>query len=442
MAINEELDAYLRSLYGAEPVEFAADVTPAPLALTERPRFRNMLEGEIDPATGETVRPSALQRIRESMEVEVAGDRREADLLAEQAGLALLEGGKAPTQAAGAARAPLPAGAAIRAQPVAYLDALTAAQQQDELSAGIRRLNDPAEQLARIQSRGVYQPMGLAAAPSAVSQLQQRQQAVQDYLRQQREAERAPLEIELLRAQAERARRPPGGVVETEALKKLREATAAEREASAAAKLRPPALKPARPPSAAPSKEERITTGLRREFEAQPAVKSFGDVQAAFGKVSEAAKGGSPASDLSMLYSYAKLLDPGSVVRESEFQTMAQTGAFGDKVAAAVKKLAVGERLTDAQRADFVKAAKQQFGVYGKQFDEAAQRYEGLAKKSGVAPEDVVFRRKAFVQQPEAAPVGGAALVRVRRKSDGGIVEVSESMAAELEKAGKAERVR
>ena len=104
---------------------------------------------------------------------------------------------------------------------------------------------------------------------------------------------------------------------------------------------------PAKPPKPTTglTREERITTDLRREVEAQPAGKAFGDVQSAYGKVSEAAKGNSPASDLSMLYSYAKLLDPGSVVRESEFQTMAQTGAFGDKVAAAVKKLAVGERL-------------------------------------------------------------------------------------------------
>jgi hypothetical protein len=168
-------------------------------------------------------------------------------------------------------------------------------------------------------------------------------------------------------------------------------------------------------------------------------VKSFGDVQAAFGKVSEASKGGSPASDLSMLYSYAKLLDPGSVVRESEFQTMAQTGAFGDKVAAAVKKVAVGERLTEAQRADFVKAARQQLSVYEKQFNETANRYETLAKKSNVEPEDVVFRRAAFLDGDKSA--AAPSKVKVRRKSDGKIVEIPSTSVQQLVAAGAVEVV-
>lgn len=420
MAVNEDVEAYLRSLY-PESVDFGADVTPMPQALEERPHFRSMLEGEVDPVTGETVRPSALQRIREEAALSARLQGQEADVLAEQAGAALL-GGASPT-----ATATLPAGAVPRMTaetgvPMGYLDALEAAQREDVLAGGIRRVGDPIEHLARIQSRGAYQPMGIAAAPSAVAQLQQRRQAVQDFIRQQREAERAPLELELLRAQAERMRRPAGGIVETEALKRLREATAKQREAQAEAALKPKPARPAAPlrPSAASTKEERITTGLRREFEAQPVVKTYGEVQSAFGKVSEAAKGGSPATDLSMLYNYAKLLDPGSVVRESEFQTMAQTGAFGDKVAAAVKRLAVGERLTESQRADFVKAAKQQFDVYGKQFDEAATRYEGLAKKSGVAPEDVVFRRKAFTEAAAAPttemPVATETLPEEKRK--------------------------
>lgn len=423
MATNEEVEAYLRGLYGAEPVEFAPELTPTPMALEERPRFRNMLEGEVDPVTGATLRPSALQRIRETAEIGAEQNRREADLLSEQAALALFQGGGIEAAEAPAGeRVPLPRGMPQPTPDMGYLDALTQAQRQDDLTASLRRLNDPAEQLARIQSRGIYQPMGLAAAPSAVSQLQQRQQAVADFIRQQREAERAPLELDLLRAQAERQRRPAGGIVETEALKRLREATAKQREAQAEAALKAKPVRLAAPlrPSAAPTKEERITTGLRREFEAQPVVKTYSDVQSAFGKVSEAAKGGSPATDLSMLYNYAKLLDPGSVVRESEFQTMAQTGAFGDKVAAAVKRVAVGERLTDAQRADFVKAAKQQFDVYGKQFDEAATRYEGLAKKSGVAPEDVVFRRKAFTEAAAAPaaemPVATETLPEEKRK--------------------------
>jgi hypothetical protein len=246
MAINEDVEAYLRGLYPPESVEFPPDLTPMPMALEERPRFRNMLEGEVDPVTGETVRPSALQRIRETAEIGAEQNRREADLLAEQAALSLFQGGgMEAAEAPAGERVPLPRGMPQPPPDMGYLDALTQAQRQDDLAASLRRLNDPAEQLARIQSRGIYQPMGLAAAPSAVSQLQQRQQAVADFIRQQREAERAPLELDLLRAQAERQRRPAGGIVETEALKRLREATAKQREAQAEAALKPKPVRPA-----------------------------------------------------------------------------------------------------------------------------------------------------------------------------------------------------
>lgn len=235
MAVNEELDAYLRGLYGAEPVEFAPDLTPTPMALEERPRFRNMLEGEVDPVTGETVRPSALQRIRETAEIGAAQDRREADLLAEQAGLALLEGGGV---AASGERAPLPRGISQPPPAMGYLDALTEAQQQDALAASLRRLNDPAEQLARIQSRGIYQPMGLAAAPSAVSQLQQRQQAVADFLRQQRE-ERTEARMESREQRADM--QTMANMARAEALNKaqqLKDALAAGRQPFEIAKLK------------------------------------------------------------------------------------------------------------------------------------------------------------------------------------------------------------
>lgn len=372
MAINEEVDSYLRDLYlrslnpdeamPGEPV----DETPVfdyRGAAAERPKFEEL-------QTTDAERPEALG---------------------------------------------------------SYLSALREAQRQDIATRALSGVLSSAEQIARIQSRGAFQPTGMPSMPSAVSQLEQQQRAVFDYLRQQRDAEQAAVDAEYKRALSARMAQPRMAAKTEEELELLSERAQTERArqeelaARAEKSRREPAIRPVvkvtKPErvSAALTREERIATGLRKEFEAQPAVKSFGDVQAAFGKVSEASKGGSPASDLSMLYSYAKLLDPGSVVRESEFQTMAQTGAFGDKVAAAVKKVAVGERLTEAQRADFVKAARQQLSVYERQFDETAKRYETLAKKSNVAPDDVVFRRTAFV---------GPSTVKVRRKSDGKVVEV------------------
>jgi len=463
MAVNEEVEAYLRSLYAQPEAEFVPFASPeAAVAFqpdmtpqAERPRFGSMLEGQVDPVTGRTLRKPAIQAVREARMAELTPMEAEAEAASLAFGEAMLGAAPMGTQT----RAPLPAGmpSAGAGGPMAYMDALAAAQREDELAAGIGRILPSVEQVAQIQSRGAYRPTGLGAVPSAVSRVQQRQAAVADFLRQQREGELLAAQLDAMRALAEQRRREPTQrePVETEAQRKQREAAAEASRALAAKRRQPPTTPRAGAPRAsqAPTREERLTGGLRREFEAQQAVKSFGEVQSAFGKVSEAAKGGSPASDLSMLYSYAKLLDPGSVVRESEFQTMAQTGAFGDKVAAAVKKLAIGERLTEAQRADFVKAARQQFAVYGKQFDEAANRYETLAKKAGVAPEDVVFRRKAFVEPKEqlapaeastALAPAPAGMVRIKDNKTQRVKEFPEADAMKLvgDPSGRFEVVR
>lgn len=436
MAVNEELDAYLRGLYGAEPVEFAPDLTPTPMALEERPRFRSMLEGEVDPVTGETVRPSALQRIRETAEIGAAQDRREADLLAEQAGLALLEGGGV---AASGERAPLPRGAAPTA-PMGYLDALTEAQQQDALAASLRRLNDPAEQLARIQSRGIYQPMGLAAAPSAVSQLQQRQQAVADFIKQQREAERAPVELDLLRAQAERQRRPAGGIVETEALKKLREATAEERSARAVAALRP---KPSRPAAVkrdivAEKKadyERRLKEGIPVGYELRPG--SQPTVQQRQDAAKLTVSGDVVRENLDGIRGL--LSSPAAVANPATRQLLAQQGQFIKTQLRVLEDLGVPSG-PDAKILDQLIGDPE--SLTGEVLDTTRQKLDALQKYVAARVQATTFR---YGLQPTELPPKAAApapsVVRVRRKSDGGVVEVSEAVANKLVAAGKAERV-
>lgn len=405
--MDAQLEEYLRKRRGpvgleeedvesADPGDMDRSLSPEPLALRERPRFDSLMAG--------------LDAPRLQAEADVALERGAADDVADMAGRRLGRDGVplAAGAVAASARKALAVGRGVPAPTdeggaSGYLAALRKAQKADDLSAAIARLGNAGEQFAEVASRGAYKANPLPAMPSEVSKEERRRAVVAEYLKQKRDDALADADIRLKNAHADYFGKPKPAAPAKPVLSQEQFDRLTESQIDANNRRGQP--RPSRPPSpfTGLTREERLSTDLRREFESQPAVKTFGDVQSAYGKVSEAAKGNSPASDLSMLYSYAKLLDPGSVVRESEFQTMAQTGAFGDKVAAAVKKLAIGERLTEAQRADFVKAARQQFDVYGKQFDESAARYESLAKKFGVTPEDVVFRRKAFVQGEQAA---------------------------------------
>lgn len=212
MAVNEELDAYLRGLYGLQDQTRTVAYVPP----MEKPYI---IEEEAEPQLGPVFQPPP---------------EAESAAMPQGAGPAM------PARQPLAPSAAPQAGAAAPApgMDMGYLDALTEAQRQDELTAGMRRLNDPMEQLAQIQSRGIYRPMGLGPIPSAVGQLAQRRAAVEDFLRQQRE-ERGEARVEAREKRADA--QVMADMARIEALQRaqeLKDALAAGRQPFEIAKLK------------------------------------------------------------------------------------------------------------------------------------------------------------------------------------------------------------
>ena len=110
-------------------------------------------------------------------------------------------------------------------------------------------------------------------------------------------------------------------------------------------------------------------TGLRKEFAS--ASGTFEDVRNSYDRVQASTKDPSAAGDLALIFNYMKMLDPASVVRESEFATAANAGSVPDRIRGQYNRVLRGERLAEAQRADFV----HQSGVL---FDSASERQDGL----------------------------------------------------------------
>jgi hypothetical protein len=114
-------------------------------------------------------------------------------------------------------------------------------------------------------------------------------------------------------------------------------------------------------------------------------------IQATMAKIQVSSKDHSPAGDLSLIFSYMRLLDPSSAVREQEFRN-AETAApllqkYGLEKYARVWR---GERLTPDQRADFVARAKEIYSEIKTQKSELDSLYRGRAKRWGVNVEDVL----------------------------------------------------
>ena len=98
--------------------------------------------------------------------------------------------------------------------------------------------------------------------------------------------------------------------------------------------------------------KESNVQAMRREFNALS--KSFIDVKESFQKIQESSRNPSAFGDISLIFGYMKMLDPTSVVRETEFATAANAGSIPTRVQNLWNRALSGERLTDAQRADIV----------------------------------------------------------------------------------------
>lgn len=152
-----------------------------------------------------------------------------------------------------------------------------------------------------------------------------------------------------------------------------------------------------------------MVTELRKERLSSPTTKATQEVAVAYNKIQSAAKNSSAAGDLSLIFSYMKILDPGSTVREGEFANAQNAGGIEDRVRNVYNKVKSGERLSDAQRADFVSQAQ---NLYQAQIDaqnNLDNQYRALAKKHNLDPDDILFTVQA--NEPEQKKDGAPGTV-------------------------------
>jgi hypothetical protein len=125
---------------------------------------------------------------------------------------------------------------------------------------------------------------------------------------------------------------------------------------------------------------------LRDEY--NTLTKDFRVVQDAHEKIKNVASTG--AGDMSLLYSFIKLLDPGSVVRESEFAAAAASGSFGERVQGAMQRVLTGQRLSDNLRNDFIREADNLYTSQKRGTDRLTESYTGIAKRMGLNPGNII----------------------------------------------------
>lgn len=132
------------------------------------------------------------------------------------------------------------------------------------------------------------------------------------------------------------------------------------------------------------------TLKLRGDFRSEPIYKAHQEVQSAYSQIQQSLKQASPAGDLAGATKIMKLLDPGSVVRESELgMAMAATGAL-DRVQNYAQTVIKGTKLTPSQRKDFQTLADALYGESVKQYNAKRAEYKGIVDRNQLNEADVL----------------------------------------------------
>jgi len=95
--------------------------------------------------------------------------------------------------------------------------------------------------------------------------------------------------------------------------------------------------------------------------------------------------------DMSKIFGYMKILDPGSTVREGEYASAENARGVPDSIKAMYNKVIDGTRLTAKQRGEFDSAAGALVESQKGQFDQIATFYSNTAKRQGANPENIIY---------------------------------------------------
>jgi len=149
------------------------------------------------------------------------------------------------------------------------------------------------------------------------------------------------------------------------------------------AAIAPPPIGPDGKPMPAPPGDKQIDNEGKIRAEFIKGADEFVKVRDAYGRVQASAKDPSAAGDLALIFSYMKILDPGSVVREQEFANAQNAAGVPDQVRNMYNKVLSGERLAPNQRADFTGRAGKLYKQQLQSFRGTEKLYQGISKGYG-----------------------------------------------------------
>ena len=117
--------------------------------------------------------------------------------------------------------------------------------------------------------------------------------------------------------------------------------------------------------------------------------KPFSDLRTNYSRIKAANQDNTGASDIAMVYSFMKMLDPTSVVREGEFATAENAGGVPQQIQSMYNRVLDGQRLSPEVRKEFMQQADRQYQEQFSTYKQIQTTYKNLAQQYELDPAKV-----------------------------------------------------
>jgi hypothetical protein len=125
---------------------------------------------------------------------------------------------------------------------------------------------------------------------------------------------------------------------------------------------------------------------LRQEFYGRPDIRSFFDSRNTFKQILRLGQTGNAQTDMGLIFTFMKSLDPASAVREGEFANAQNAAGVPDRVRNYYNQLTTGGRLNPEQRDEMVRTAQQMYIARAEAYNDVANQYRTYFQQLGEDP--------------------------------------------------------
>lgn len=145
-------------------------------------------------------------------------------------------------------------------------------------------------------------------------------------------------------------------------------------------------------PAADPAKEFSNEVELMKAYRTEPAVQAYNQLSGHYNtmlsayNITQTDINAQGPGDIAMVYSYMKMLDPGSTVMQGEQATAQNTSGVPDKIRNTYNNIILGASLTPTQRQGFLTQGGGMLQVRAGPLAAVNELYSGTAQRGGVQP--------------------------------------------------------